>query len=139
MNTLTNRPAPRALPAPLALRSKISCITAALTDKKADNVLTLPLTNHGAADAFVVATALNERHASALADAVGEALHKTGERVYAVEGSPANQWVLADCGDVIVHIFLAHTRAAYNLEKLWSPVFDDDDTPENNGAEIKSA
>lgn len=37
-----------------------------------------------------------------------------------VEGSPGDGWVLADYGDVIVHLFSPDRRHFYRLEELWS-------------------
>jgi len=37
-----------------------------------------------------------------------------------VEGLDDASWVLMDYGDVIVHVFLAETRAYYDLERLWA-------------------
>ena len=37
-----------------------------------------------------------------------------------VEGLPRADWVLLDCGDVIVHLFKPDVREFYNLEKMWS-------------------
>ena len=37
-----------------------------------------------------------------------------------VEGLDDATWVLMDYGDVIVHVFLAETRAYYDLDRLWA-------------------
>ena len=37
-----------------------------------------------------------------------------------VEGLGDATWVLMDYGDVIVHVFLAETRAFYDLDRLWA-------------------
>lgn len=37
-----------------------------------------------------------------------------------VEGLTRADWVLLDCGDVIVHLFKPDVREFYNLEKMWS-------------------
>ena len=36
-----------------------------------------------------------------------------------IEGSPGDGWVLADYGDVIVHLFSPDKRHFYQLEELW--------------------
>jgi ribosome-associated protein len=40
-------------------------------------------------------------------------------RTARVQGLPAADWVLIDCGDIIVHLFRPDVRAFYNLEKMW--------------------
>lgn len=37
-----------------------------------------------------------------------------------MEGTATAQWILMDCGDVVVHIFRADIRGHYGLEHLWS-------------------
>ena len=37
-----------------------------------------------------------------------------------VEGEPLSGWILADFGDVIVHIFSPDQRDHYSLEELWA-------------------
>ena len=38
----------------------------------------------------------------------------------AIDGFPTSQWVVADFGDVIVHLFSQDKRGFYGLEDLWS-------------------
>ncbi len=68
---------------------------------------------------MVVASGRSPRHVSAIADHVSERLKAQGIRVR-TEGLPRGDWVLLDCGDVIVHLFRPEVRDFYNLEKMWS-------------------
>lgn len=36
-----------------------------------------------------------------------------------VEGTPEGGWVIADFGDVVVHLFSPDQRDYYRLEELW--------------------
>lgn len=68
---------------------------------------------------MVVATGRVDRHVAALADHVVSQLREKGFPTPRVEGTEANEWVLIDAGDVIVHIFKPEARNFYNIEKLW--------------------
>ncbi|MFT7144367.1 MAG: ribosome-associated protein [Alphaproteobacteria bacterium] len=77
-------------------------------------------------DNLIVATGTSNTHVQAIADRVAEYLVKSGHIIDSMEGSPNNQWVIVDAGDVVVHVFNEATRTLYNLEKLYID-FDDDD------------
>ena len=36
-----------------------------------------------------------------------------------IEGLDDSEWILVDCGDVVVNIMLQETREFYDLESLW--------------------
>ena len=44
---------------------------------------------------------------------------QAGELPFSVEGYSQAEWVLADYGDLLVHIFSPKAREYYSLERLW--------------------
>jgi ribosome-associated protein len=44
---------------------------------------------------------------------------QVGELPFSVEGYNQAEWVLADYGDLLVHIFSPKAREYYSLERLW--------------------
>lgn len=71
-------------------------------------------------DWFVVCSARSDRHARAIYDAIWDAMNFKGIKPLSAEGVDAGQWVLADYGSVVVHIFYEPVRDFYALERLWS-------------------
>ncbi len=71
------------------------------------------------ADFLVLMSGRSDRHVTALAGAIEEALRKRNKRALAVEGLPHASWVLMDFGDVVVHVFQEDARTMYDLEGLW--------------------
>jgi ribosome-associated protein len=53
---------------------------------------------------------------------VRDRLKEAGATIYGVEGEETGEWVLVDCGDLVVHVMQPAVRAYYNLEELWEPV-----------------
>jgi len=109
----------RPTPSDEAKRIALMVASAGL-DKKATGVDILDVTGKvDYADFLVLMTAQNDRHVSAIAHAVDDALKKGGVPSVSVEGLPAARWVLIDFVDVVVHVFLEETRALYDLDGLW--------------------
>ena len=80
---------------------------------------------------FVLVSAANTRQVRTIVEEVEAALKGYGDDgPRAIEGLDDASWVLMDFGDVIVHVFLAETRAFYDLDRLWgdAPV-EEWDTP----------
>ena len=69
------------------------------------------------ADYFVLATANTRLHMRGLVDTCRDLAPK-GVRPR-VEGRADDGWVLVDCGDLIVHLFLADPRRYYGIDELW--------------------
>jgi ribosome-associated protein len=93
----------------------------AAESKKAADILVLDLTGITSfADFFVIATGANPRQVQAISDEVGLQLkQRAGELPFGIEGYNQAEWVLADYGDLLVHIFSPKAREYYSLERLW--------------------
>ena len=94
----------------------------AAADKKAENIAILDVTDQLAiTDAFLIASAPNERQVIAIVDAVEEALAKLPEKAKPArrEGERAGRWVLLDYVDIVVHVQHNEEREFYSLDRLW--------------------
>ncbi len=71
------------------------------------------------ADFFVLCTGSNPKQIQAITEAIGSELENRGEHPVSVEGFDNAEWVLADYGDYLIHVFSAKARVFYDLERLW--------------------
>ena len=116
------RRAPRPHVTPALLDRLTTAATKSLEDDKAENVLVLDVTGRADyADRLVIATGLADRQIQAMATHLEDALEKEGLKLRrdAIQASP--DWVLIDCGDLVVHLFKPEARALYALERMWGP------------------
>jgi ribosome-associated protein len=118
-----SRSKPRAMPE-AKQEGSVRLLTTALnslSDAKAEEVITIDLEGKTSiGDYMVIASGRSQRHVNAVADRLMDSLRGEGVRNLRVEGIPSCDWVLVDCGDIIVHIFRPEVRQFYNLEKMWS-------------------
>jgi len=98
---------------------KIICCST-LDDLKAQNILVLDIRDISSfADWFIIATASSSRNAKAISNKLIESLKEQKHHLVGVEGQDDSEWILVDCGDVIVNIMQQETREFYDLESLW--------------------
>lgn len=70
-------------------------------------------------DYFVIATGSNAPQVQAISDEIGRQLKDRGEFPVSLEGYSQAEWVLADYGDFLIHVFSPKAREYYELERLW--------------------
>lgn len=94
---------------------------AQILDRKGGQNISVLETKPGTyiADYLVIATGTSSRHMQTLLDAPCEELKKLGFPPQNVEGE-ATSWLLADLGDVVIHIFNEESRQHFDLEGLWA-------------------
>jgi len=101
------------------LNLKEICIES-LNELKAQNIIVLDIQDiSGFADWLVIATASSSRNANAIANKLIESIKFHQKSLVGIEGEDDAEWILVDCGDVVVNIMQKEIREFYDLESLW--------------------
>ncbi len=104
----------------LSAQEIVDIVKEVLNDKKAENVVTLNISEKSTfADFLVIGSGNVARQTAAMADHILRTLKEYGVNGV-VEGLPQGDWVLVDLGCVVVHLFRPEIRERYNLEKMWA-------------------
>lgn len=92
----------------------------AAADKIATDIVALDVSEHLViTDAFVVASAPNDRQVRAIVEEIEDRLRALGAKPIRREGLREGRWVLIDFGEVVVHVQHDEDREYYALERLW--------------------
>jgi len=98
-------------------------VVSALSEKHLDEIVALDMRTHSPMyDFTVITTAKNERIIAAVVRELKDLDGQDGLTLKAIEGRSEGEWMLADFGQIVVHVFTPETRGRYNLEKLWGDV-----------------
>ena len=93
-----------------------------LSESKADKILNIDLNGKSEeADNMVIASGTSNRHVASIAEKLICVVKKNIGHPIRTEGIANADWVLIDCGDIIVHIFRQEVRDFYQLERIWQP------------------
>ena len=92
----------------------------AASDKLASQIVAFDVSDQLAiTDAFLIASASNDRQVKAIVDEVEDKLREAGAKPLRREGERDGRWVLIDYGEVVIHIQHEEERQFYALERLW--------------------
>ncbi|GAB2832595.1 ribosome silencing factor [Streptomyces daliensis] len=99
----------------------INAAAQAAADKLAHDVLAYDVSDVLAlTDAFLLASAPNDRQVKGIVDEIEERLLKElGAKPVRREGERDGRWVLLDFVDIVVHVQHSEERVFYALERLW--------------------
>jgi ribosome-associated protein len=67
----------------------------------------------------VIASGTSNRQTKALAASVRDKVREAGFPKPRIEGEDNGEWIIVDCGAVVVHIMQPTIRLYYNLEEIW--------------------
>ena len=92
----------------------------AASDKLANDIIAFDVSDQLViTDAFLLASAPNDRQVKAIVDAIEEGLREIGAKPVRREGERDGRWVLIDYADIVVHVQHSEEREFYALERLW--------------------
>ena len=95
-------------------------VARAAAAKLADNVVVIDVSEQLViTDAFVIASASNERQVNAVVDEVEEKMRRAGYKPARREGAREGRWTLLDYIEIVVHIKRQDERDFYALDRLW--------------------
>lgn len=101
-------------------RELVLAAAAAAAEKLATDVVAIDVSEQLViTDAFLLASAPNERQVASVVDAVQEQLLALGAKPVRREGERDGRWVLLDYGEIVVHVQHDEERIFYALERLW--------------------
>ncbi|MEV6736507.1 ribosome silencing factor [Streptomyces sp. NPDC051104] len=91
-------------------------------------------------DAFLLASAPNDRQVKSIVDEIEERLLKElGAKPVRREGDREARWVLLDYVDIVVHVQHSEERVFYALERLWKDCPELNLPPDANATRGKAA
>ena len=92
-----------------------------LSQSKAENILNIDLNGKSEqADNLVIASGTSNRHVTSIAEKLILAVKKNAKTLIRTEGIRNADWILIDCGDIVVHVFRQEVRDYYQLERIWA-------------------
>ncbi len=98
-------------------------IVKALDEKHADDIVVLDMRSHSPIyDYMIITTAKNDRLAAGIVREIKDVANENAYDLKRIEGVGQSEWVLADLGVVVIHMFTEEARMEFNLEKLWRDV-----------------
>ena len=103
-------------------RQQVGLAVEAVQGKKGEDIVILEMDRNAGAftDYFVLCSGTNPRQIQAIAEEIGLQIKQQAKELpNSVEGYNQAEWVLADYGDLLVHVFSPKARDYYDLERLW--------------------
>lgn len=103
-------------------KNLINCITDALLEKKAKDIVLLDVRNLTTlTDYFIISHGTSETQIKALANNVLDQTSKVlREKAWKKEGMDTRRWIILDYVNVVVHIFNEEKREYYGIERMWN-------------------
>ncbi len=107
----------------MTIENRIENIVKILDEKKAEEIEVFNLDNADyIADRVVIANSLNLKHTQALFDHLKEELRPQGETFF--HSDISDEWIVADLGDILIHIMVPEYRQRYSLESFLSELIE---------------
>lgn len=112
-------------------RARLRRLARLIHERKGEALVALDVSRLFLVDFFLIASCQSGRQLLSLAEEICAWQKKEGGPPARPEGTGESGWVVADLGEIVVHLFLPATRKFYDLELLWG------DAPRLEGADLR--
>lgn len=98
----------------------LKTIAQALYEKKGANILAIDVREISSlTEYFIIAEGSVERHVQALSRDIKEVVESLDYPIFHLDGDTNGDWIVLDCGKILIHLFVPEMREKYQLEELW--------------------
>jgi ribosome silencing factor RsfS/YbeB/iojap len=110
----------------MTMNERIENIIKVLDNRKAEEIEVFNLDNADyIAQRVVIANSLNSKHTTALYEELKDKLKPKGETF--LYSDVSDEWVVADLGDILIHIMIPEYRQRYSLEEFLNELINSKD------------
>lgn len=103
-----------------SIEEKLNTLAQAIYDKKGFNILAIDLRGISSlTDALLIAEGSVDRHVQTLAKIVADKAEEIGLKAFHIDGQEMGDWIVVDCGEIMIHLFIPDMRDKYRLEQVW--------------------
>jgi ribosome-associated protein len=101
-------------------KHRLDALSQLIFDKKGVNILVLDVRGISTmTDYCVIAEGSVGRHVKSICAAIKDETKKGEYILFNCEGEDEGDWVVMDCGDIVIHLLTPDMREKYALEELW--------------------
>ncbi len=103
-----------------AIETQIALICRTLDDKKAKHIQVLDVREVSSITDFIIlASGNSEPQLRALRVALEKVVDEANIPILGMETSNESGWIVVDCFDIMIHVFLPEVRELFRLDTLW--------------------
>ena len=100
--------------------SMLNALAQIIYDKKGSNIIAIDVRDISSlTDYLLIAEGAVDRHVQALGKAIVDKAEELNLKVFHLDGNEEGDWIVVDCGEMMIHLFVPDMRDKYRLEQVW--------------------
>ncbi|HEY4831229.1 MAG TPA: ribosome silencing factor [Waddliaceae bacterium] len=99
----------------------LNALAQTIYDKKGSNIIAIDVRGISSlTDYLLIAEGTVDRHVQAIGKAIIDKAEELNLQVFHLNGDVIGDWIVVDCGEMMIHLFLPDMRDKYRLEQVWN-------------------
>jgi ribosome-associated protein len=98
----------------------LNALAQTIYNKKGSNIIAIDIREISSlTDYLLIAEGAVDRHVQALGKAIVDKAQELNLKIFHLNGDEMGDWIVIDCGEMMIHLFLPDMRDKYRLEQVW--------------------